>query len=184
MSINDSEIYEGQYEQGGQILIAESIKIILEGFASLPADTFADGPNSGADNGEGKPISANGRTGPFEGQPIQGFSGVQFAPDRNGNFWFLSDNGFGSQENSADYLLRIYQVDPNFAGLENGDGSIEIQDFIQLADPDRLIPFSIVNEDSTERLLTGADFDVESPKKLNFLSSDEPIIWRVSLIHY
>jgi hypothetical protein len=23
-----------------------------------------------------------------------------------------------------------------------------------------------------------------SPKKLNFLSSDEPIIWRVSLIHY
>jgi hypothetical protein len=172
MSINDSEIYEGQYEQGGQILIAESIKIILEGFASLPADTFADGPNSGADNGEGKPISANGRTGPFEGQPIQGFSGVQFAPDRNGNFWFLSDNGFGSQENSADYLLRIYQVDPNFAGLENGDGSIEIQDFIQLADPDRLIPFSIVNEDSTERLLTGADFDVES-----FVIDDNGDIW-------
>ncbi|MBE9169851.1 esterase-like activity of phytase family protein [Pleurocapsales cyanobacterium LEGE 06147] len=134
----------------------------LKGFAFLPADTFAEGPPAGVDNGEGEPISANGRTGPFDGQPVQGFSGVQFAPDGNGNFWFLSDNGFGAKENSADYLLRIYQVDPNFAGAENGDGSVEIQGFVQLADPDNLIPFDIVNQDTEERLLTGADFDIES----------------------
>ncbi len=135
----------------------------LVGFASLPADTFAEGPPSGSNNGNGEPISANGRTGPFDGQPIQGFSGVQFAPNSEGDtYWFLSDNGFGSQRNSADYLLRVYQVDPDFVGTENGDGSVDIQDFVQLSDPSNLIPFEIVNEDTTERLLTGADFDIES----------------------
>lgn len=133
----------------------------LVGFASLPADTFADGPTSGNDNGNGEPIDANGRTGPFEGQPVQGFSGVQFA-DADGSFWFLSDNGFGAQTNSADYLLRLYKVDPSFVGSEGGDGSVEIEDFIQLSDPNNLIPFDIQNENSAERLLTGADFDIES----------------------
>jgi glycerophosphoryl diester phosphodiesterase len=126
----------------------------LIGFASLPADTFAPGPDSG--NG----ISANGRTGPFTGQPVQGFSGVQFADDNS--FYFLSDNGYGAKNNSADYLLRIYHVDPDFKGTENGDGSVDILGFIQLSDPDNKVPFSIVNEGTGERLLTGADFDIES----------------------
>lgn len=144
----------------------------LAGFSSLPADTFAEGPPAGGDDGEGNPIDANDRTGPFDGQPVQGFSGVQFAPDNSGAFWFLSDNGFGTQENSTDYLMRIYQADPNFAGAENGDGSLEIQGFVQLADPDNLIPFSIVNEDTEERLLTGGDFDIES-----FVIDDNGDIW-------
>jgi len=135
----------------------------LQGFAVLPADTFADGPPAGGDNGSGEPISANGRTGPFPGQPVQGFSGVQFAPDSDGDtFWFLSDNGFGNQQNSSDYLLRLYQVDPDFAGIEGGDGSVEIQGFVQLADPEENIPFDIVNEGTSERFLTGSDFDIES----------------------
>jgi glycerophosphoryl diester phosphodiesterase len=129
----------------------------LAGFAFLPADTFAEGPETG----EG--ISANGRTGPFESPPIQGFSGVQFAPGGDGStYWFLSDNGFGAKENSTDYLLRIYQVDPNLAGSEGGDGSVEVQGFVQLSDPDNLIPFEIQNEGTSDRLLTGGDFDVES----------------------
>ena len=144
----------------------------LIGFSSLPADTFAEGPPAGGDSGDGTPINANGRTGPFPGQPVQGFSGVQFAPDGNGVFWFLSDNGFGKQENSTDYLLRLYQLDPNFAGAENGDGSVEIQGFFQLSDPDNLIPFDIVNEDSKERLLTGSDFDIES-----FVIDDSGDLW-------
>ena len=142
----------------------------LAGFASLPADTFAEGPQSGTDDGEGNPIEANGRIGPFDGQPVQGFSGVQFAPDNTGAFWFLSDNGFGAQDNSTDYLLRIYQVDPNFTGIENGDGSVEIENFIQLSDPNNLIDFDIVNQDG--RLLTGADFDIES-----FVIDDNGDIW-------
>ncbi|HEY9894795.1 MAG TPA: esterase-like activity of phytase family protein, partial [Candidatus Sericytochromatia bacterium] len=110
----------------------------LQGFASLPADTFAEGPPAG------KGIAANGRTGPFPGQPVQGFSGVQFAD--NQNFWFLSDNGFGAKNNSADFLLRIYQVDPSLQGAETaGDGSVTVGNFIQLRDPDNKIPFEITN---------------------------------------
>lgn len=130
----------------------------LQGFASLPADTFASGPAAGKD------VSANGRTGPFMtpsgGQPVQGFSAVQFA-DAN-NFWFMADNGFGTKVNSSDFLLRIYQVDPSFNGSESGDGTVKVGDFIQLADPDQKIPFKITNDATPERVLTGADFDIES----------------------
>ena len=140
----------------------------LIGFASLLADTFAVGPQAGAD------ISANGRTGPFPGQPVQGFSGVQFAPSvtDGSTFLFLSDNGFGAQTNSADYLLRLYEAVPNFRTAEedSGDGTIGFEldadgfvtSFIQLSDPNNLIPFEIVNEGTEDRLLTGADFDIES----------------------
>ncbi|MFN6474780.1 esterase-like activity of phytase family protein [Nostoc sp. DedQUE07] len=139
-------------------------KVELVGFASLPADTFSDGPTSGAD------ISANGRTGPFPGQPIQGFSGVQFA--NTNSFYFLSDNGYGSKDNSADFLLRINRLDPNFKGTENGDGRVKVLDYIQLSDPNNKVPFEIVNEGTTGRLLTGADFDVES-----FVFDKDGTIW-------
>ncbi|WGV28780.1 esterase-like activity of phytase family protein [Halotia branconii CENA392] len=139
-------------------------KVELVGFAALPADTFSEGPASGED------ISANGRTGPFPGQPVQGFSGVQFA--NSNSVYFLSDNGYGSKDNSADYLLRIYRTDPNFKGTENGDGSVKVLDFIQLSDPNNKVPFSIVNEGTNERALTGADFDVES-----FVFDKDGSIW-------
>ncbi|MFN6525822.1 esterase-like activity of phytase family protein [Nostoc sp. ChiSLP03a] len=139
-------------------------KVELVGFASLPADTFSDGPASGKD------VSANGRTGPFPGQPIQGFSGVQFA--NSNSFYFLSDNGYGSKDNSADFLLRINRLDPNFKGTENGDGSVKVLDYIQLSDPNNKVPFEIVNEGTTQRLLTGADFDVES-----FVFDKDGTIW-------
>jgi hypothetical protein len=138
----------------------------LKGFALLPADTFAEGP------GSGNTITGdtNGRPIPFPGQPIQGFSGVQFAD--LGSYWFLSDNGFGGKANSLDYLLRIYQVDPNFSGAENGDRSVEVLSFIQLSDPNKQVPFKIQNEGTTERFLTGADFDIES-----FVLSADGTIW-------
>ncbi|MEH1947929.1 MAG: esterase-like activity of phytase family protein [Nostoc sp.] len=139
-------------------------KVELVGFASLPADTFSDGPASGKD------VSANGRTGPFPGQPIQGFSGVQFA--NSNSLYFLSDNGYGSKDNSADFLLRINRLDPNFKGTENGDGSVKVLDYIQLSDPNNKVPFEIVNEGTTGRLLTGADFDVES-----FVFDKDGTIW-------
>ncbi|WP_017655605.1 esterase-like activity of phytase family protein [Fortiea contorta] len=129
-------------------------KVQLVGFASLPADTFSDGPVSG------QGISANGRTGPFPGQPIQGLSGVQFA--NNNSFYFLSDNGYGAKDNSADFLLRIQRLDPSFKGIENGDGTVKFLDYIQLSDPNKKVPFKITNEGTSERLLTGADFDIES----------------------
>ena len=83
----------------------------LAGFSKLSANTFAEGSPAGGNDGEGNPIDANGRTEPFEEEPVQGFSGLAVSPDSTGLFWFLSDNGFGSQENSTDYLLRVYQAD-------------------------------------------------------------------------
>lgn len=156
-SIEGGIIETADLVEGGQIFFLSSNVAELEGYASLPADTFAEGPPTG----EG--IDANGRTGPFAGPPVQGFSGVQFAPGGDGSaYWFLSDNGFGSKANSADYLLRIYQVDPDFAGSEGGDRSVDVQGFVQLSDPDGLIPFDIQQGGTAERNLTGADFDVES----------------------
>ncbi len=128
----------------------------LVGFSSLPADTF----EPGLPGGSGNSISSDNRDTPFAEQPVQGFSGVQFAGD--GNYWFLSDNGYGSKADSDDYLLRIFKVDPNFQTAEGGTGAAEVLDFIQLSDPNDFIPFDIVQEGTAERLLTGADFDVES----------------------
>lgn len=138
----------------------------LVGFAELPADTFAEGPPSGQYNEDGslKPEPL------YEGQPVQGFSGVQFA--NQNSFWFLSDNGFGAKLNSQDYLLRLYQVNPNFRGAEKEDGSVDIIDFIQFSDPDNKVPFPIKNESTAERLLTGFDFDVES-----FVIAEDGSFW-------
>ena len=144
------------------VLPAPAAAVELVGFAALPADTFAAGPPSGGDSGDGTPISANGRTGPFGSQPVQGMSAVQLATPRDGSFWLLTDNGYGSQSNSADYHLRIYRVDPSLRGSESGDGSVAVLGFIEFADPDGHIPFAIVNGATAERVLTGADFDPES----------------------
>ena len=138
----------------------------LRGFAELPADTFAGGPPSGQydDNGGVRPAPL------YKGQPVQGFSGVQFADENE--FWFLSDNGFGSKLNSQDYLLRLYRVDPNFRGEENENGSVDITNFVQFSDPDKKVPFPIKNEDTNARLLTGFDFDVES-----FVTAADGTFW-------
>jgi glycerophosphoryl diester phosphodiesterase len=138
---------------------------ILKGFASLPADTFAPGPASGK-----LLTGTNGRTIPFSSQPVQGFSAVQFA-DVYGNYWFMPDNGFGAKANSNDFLLRIYNANPSFQGL-GGDGTVQVGNFIQLSDPDKKVGFSIVNNNTTDRLLTGADFDIES-----FVITADKSIW-------
>ncbi|MGG6263497.1 esterase-like activity of phytase family protein [Leptolyngbya sp. AN03gr2] len=145
-------------------LSANPSQATLIGFASLAADSFAPGSDAGAG------ISANGRTGPFKGQPLQGFSGVQFA-DRS-SFWFLADNGFGSKDNSSDFLLRLYRVEPSFRG-QGGDGTMKLISLVQLADPDRKVPFKLTKSDRT---LTGADFDPESfviAKDRSFWIGDE-----------
>ncbi len=130
----------------------------LTGRAVLPAATFASGPTSGKYIGEG-PI--NGQEVPFiNKQPVQGVSALIHNGD--GTYMALSDNGFGGIENSADYHLRIYHIRPELKPRTKGTGEIEVLGFIELSDPDHKIPFSITNHFSTERILTGADFDPES----------------------
>ncbi|GAA2722452.1 hypothetical protein CAE01nite_15400 [Cellulomonas aerilata] len=123
--------------------------------ATLSADFLAPGPPSGA-----RATPANGRTGPFPGQVVPGFSGVVDAGD--GTFWAMPDNGFGTKENSADFLLRLYRITPDWRTADGGSGEIAVEGFISLRDPDRHVPFPIVNAGTPDRLLTGADFDIES----------------------
>jgi len=135
-------------------------EVTLEGRAVLPADTFAPGPPSGTQLPPNQAI--NGRTPPFPSQPVQGFSAVLRADD--GGYLAMPDNGFGAKDNSADFLLRAYRIEPRFETTRGGAGTIEVGDFIELRDPDRKIDFPIVNA-SGERLLTGADFDIESMRR-------------------
>jgi hypothetical protein len=147
--------------------------------AVLPADTFLTGPSSGSQLGTA-PI--NGRTPPFPGQPVQGISALIQADSRDdddhdddddddddeGNrgsrsaYWAMADNGFGNKANSADFLLRVYKVRPQFETKDGGPGTIDILGFVQFRDPDGRIPWPIVNGATSDRLLTGSDFDIES----------------------
>lgn len=131
----------------------------LISFAKLPVSTYAEGPDSGA-----AVSGANGIYPPFKGQPVQGFSAA--VKNNDGSYMAMSDNGFGTQNNSADYLLRIYKIKPDFKTKTKGTGQVSVQDFIQLRDPNKLVPFEIVNNNTPDRLLTGADFDPESMQRV------------------
>jgi hypothetical protein len=102
---------------------------------------------------------SNGRpTGlktPFQGQPIQGHSGIKKMAD--GTFWVLTDNGFGSKANSPDSMLFLSRYRMNWE-----QGGIERIETIFLHDADKKVPFRIANEGTDKRYLTGADFDLES----------------------
>lgn len=54
-----------------------------------------------------------GHSLPMSGQPVQGFSGIKAMKD--GSFWVLVDNGFGGKGNSADALLMLHQIKPDWA---------------------------------------------------------------------
>ncbi|TCH98667.1 hypothetical protein EJV46_08825 [Roseococcus sp. SYP-B2431] len=156
----------------------------LAGHAILPAATFVP-PPEGAPPGfsvSGRFAGANGlrlqqpgslmgntgaaygsrETGialPFQGQPVQGFSGIKPAGD--GSYWVVTDNGFGARANSPDAMLMFHRVRPDFA-----TGRVEMMRTIFLSDPNGVVPFRITTEGSRERYLTGADFDPESIQPL------------------
>jgi glycerophosphoryl diester phosphodiesterase len=123
--------------------------------AILPSDAYQPGPPSGS-----MVAPNNGVTPPFPGQPIPGFSAVLDGPART--FWGMPDNGYGSKANSADFLLRLYRIRPQFKTARDGSGTVDVLDFIQLRDPDHKVSFPLTRPD---RLLTGADFDLESVRR-------------------
>ncbi len=152
----------------------------LKGHAVLPAmsliaaptDAPVDARVSGKFTGparNGVPMSALGDTGglhgkrptgvslPFEGQPLQGFSGYAMNRTENGAFVSLTDNGFGSKGNSPDALLYFHHLTPDFTA-----GTVAIEKTVFLRDPDFKVPFRIAYEGTDARYLTGADFDPES----------------------
>ena len=130
----------------------------LVSFARLDVKTYADGPESG------KYVKgANGIFPMFPGQPVQGFSAA--LKNKDGTYLVMSDNGFGAQDNSSDYLLRLHHISADFKKLKTGTGQVKHLSYIQLRDPNKLIPFEITHNSTTDRLLTGADFDPESMQR-------------------
>ncbi|HEX6358156.1 esterase-like activity of phytase family protein [Actinophytocola sp.] len=122
----------------------------LTRFAALPAETYVPASEPSGSLIGTAPV--NGITPPFADQPIQGFSGILRNAD--GTFDVLSDNGYGNKANSADFVLRINRIAPDFA-----EGRVDVLGGFSLTDPNGHVPFPLTRPD---RVLTGADFDVES----------------------
>ncbi len=166
----------------GQAMADQAFPATLVGHAVLPAKTFMvppkDAPDSLKVSGkytgpESKRVDAvdslpgtsylSDKTAPrptnvslpFKGQPVQGFSGIKSNGD--GTFWVLQDNGYGAKNNSADAMLMFHRVQPDWH-----KGGVKLQKTAFLHDPERKVPFLIVNEGTKQRYLTGADFDIES----------------------
>jgi hypothetical protein len=93
---------------------------------------------------------------PFDGQAMQGFSGIKAMAD--GSFRTLSDNGFGNKSNSTDAALMLYHVKLDWAA-----GTVDRLETIFLSGPDKVAPFPIVLEGADERYLTGADIESVQP---------------------
>ncbi|GLZ41984.1 esterase-like activity of phytase family protein [Actinokineospora sp. NBRC 105648] len=122
----------------------------LTQFAALPAETYVSASDPSGSLLGTAPV--NGITPPFADQPVQGFSGIVGNPD--GTFEVLSDNGYGTKANSADFVLRLHRIGPDFRS-----GAVDVLGGVNLTDPNRKVPFPLTRPD---RVLTGADFDVES----------------------
>ncbi len=166
----------------------QAFDAVLTGHAVLPAATFAvppaDAPASlnmsGRFTGEGADAGRrfdqpgaifDAKTGlarPFAGQPVQGFSGIRALGD--GTYVVLTDNGFGAKANSADAMIMFHIVKPDWK-----TGRVEVVKTIFVKDPNRAVPFRIVNENTGTRYLTGADLDTESIQKVgdHFFIGDE-----------
>ncbi|MBB3647242.1 hypothetical protein FHX14_003446 [Rhizobium sp. BK619] len=169
----------------------------LAGQAILPANTMAPAPTDAPEflKHSGKFTTADrkrtealgtvpGKDGarvtdlklPFDGQAIQGFSGIKTMAD--GTFWTLTDNGFGSKANSSDSMLFLHQMKFDWAA-----NKADVVKNLFLSDPNKIAPFPIVLEGTDTRYLTGADFDIESiqPVADGFWLGDEfgPYILKV-----
>ncbi|AWC24402.1 hypothetical protein CO731_03887 [Aminobacter sp. MSH1] len=151
-------------------------KATLTGHAILPANTIIAAPENAPEHlrTSGKfttpdrkraeslgtvpgkdGVRLTGLSLPFDGQPVQGFSGIKAVGD--GTFWSLSDNGFGNKLNSTDAALMLHHI-----SFDWDKGTMNRIKTLFLTDPDRKAPFPIVLEGSDTRFLTGGDFDVES----------------------
>jgi hypothetical protein len=118
----------------------------LKARSILPADATWPAPFPAAPNTEPAPA-------PGSVQPVGGFSALLKGP--HGSYLAMPDNGFGSKANSHSFLLRVYAVDTDRKDAR-------ILGAISLHDPNHKIPFTLVNDATQERYLTGGDFDVES----------------------
>jgi hypothetical protein len=171
---------------------AQAADNTLVGWAMMPAATFSDGPTSGQFAFTNSNSPANNP--PYVNQQsVQGFSGI--LAGANGSYRMLVDNGFGSQGNSADNVLRMYAVQVDYKTSNGGSGAVSAANWntgaataafdastrITLSDPNQKISFKTQADYShyynnpanpavdasiqAGHLLTGADLDPESVRQ-------------------
>src|SRR5262245_41345100 len=157
----------------------------LAGWAEIPSTFRQPGPKSGQFQ-----TGSNGVTPPYTGQPIPGFSGVIPSPVW-GVFIGLPDNGYGAQNNSADFLIGFYEFTPHFKTSGDGTtsrGAVTVNRYTPFSDPNGYLSASYITDGpvynrtnyyatppliavdpsiKTRHLLTGADFDVESIARMD-----------------
>ncbi len=166
-------------------VIASDDLLRLSGWAEIPSTYLRPGPLSG----QFTTGPVNGVTPPYNGQPIPGFSGM-IPASRRGRFIALPDNGFGAQTNSADFTIGFYEVTPRFKSRGDGRsarGPVDVHTFTHFSDPWRLVDATYITDGPVYarttyyatssilvdasirqgRLLTGADFDVESIARMD-----------------
>ena len=139
----------------------------LLGRSILPAQTYRPGS---APSG----FFQTGTTAvprPYPAQPVQGFSGTHRNAD--GSYLVMTDNGFGTKENSPDHELVVNRIKPDTA---TGRTAYLGAEFV-LSDPEhhvgwplwrdgrmrgRRFPAEPGTPARPDRVLTGWDFDPES----------------------
>jgi len=170
---------------GTRAIVASDTLMHLTGWAEISSTYRHPGPVSGQFAGP-----ANGVTPPYAGQPIPGFSGMIPGPTPE-TFYALPDNGFGAQNNSADFVIGFYVVRPWFKTVGDGTtsrGPVSVHRFTPFSDPNGYLNASYVTDGpvytrtfyysagpqiavdpaiKNGRLLTGADFDVESIARMD-----------------
>jgi hypothetical protein len=158
----------------------------LSGWAEIPSTYRQPGPVSG----QFTTGPVNGVTPPYQGQPIPGLSGV-IPSTKPGRFIGLPDNGYGAQTNSADFVIGFYEFVPDWKTSGDGTtsrGPVTVKRFTPFSDPKGLLDLSYITTGPvylrqnyyptgpqipvdaairSGRLLTGADFDVESIARMN-----------------
>src|SRR5262245_60343753 len=171
----------------GTSVTASDVIFGLSGWAEIPPTFRQPGPVSG----QFTTGPVNGVTPPYQGQPIPGFSGVIPSPTP-GRLIGLPDNGYGAQNNSADFVIGFYEFTPNFK--TDGDGTtsrgpVTVHSHTPFSDPNGFLNATFITDgpvylrtnyyaapaaqiavDSrikNGKLLTGADFDVESITRLD-----------------
>lgn len=154
--------------------------------------TFSDGPTSGQFT---TPNPYGNFLPPYPNkQPVQGISAVLQGADDD-SFVVMTDNGFGTKANSADAVLRLYSLKPDFKTARGGAGTVTATNYLtgtalkNFTQPSRItlndtnqklsIPiqadlnnyYGDVSKPAVDaslkfsRLLTGADLDVESVRE-------------------
>ena len=120
--------------------------------AMLPADSYADGPPSGAAlDAPNKTI--NGIKWPFPSQPVSGFTGVTLGTYKT-TWQFLSGYAFGSRAVSGDYQMRVNLLTIDWRTPGNGSCVASPGEWLTLTDTNNKISTLAGNN----RTLTGGNF--------------------------